>query len=180
MMHLSREQLLGLLQEARKKSERDWLLFLVCYLHGLRISEALELTPRNVRDGFITVQRLKGSLKTTQPLVSHEIGLLDEKAPLERLCRTKRSNEPLFDFGDCAHDSKRIQAWRLMQRYGALAGIPAHLNHNHVLKHGCAFAIIKHGIEFTRNYLGHKSISSTGAYLRVSDQETAEKVQGSL
>ena len=179
MMHLSREQLLGLLGEARKRSERDWLMFLVCYLHGLRISEALELTPRNVRDGFLTVQRLKGSLRTTQPLVAHENELLNEKLSLMNLCSMRRPDEPLFRFS-CTGTSRRVQAWRLMRRYGTLAGIPQHLLHPHSLKHSTGWAIISRGIEYTRCYLGHKSIASTGAYLRVSDQETAEKVQGLL
>jgi site-specific recombinase XerD len=32
------------------------------------------------------------------------------------------------------------------------------------------------GIENVRQYLGHKSISSTGAYLKVSDSEAAAAV----
>ena len=179
MMHLSREQLLGLLGEARKRSERDWLMFLVCYLHGLRISEALDLTPRDVRDGFITVQRLKGSLRTTQPLVAHENELLNEKLSLMNLCSMRRPDEPLFRFS-CTGTSRRVQAWRLIRRYGALAGIPEHLLHPHVLKHSCGMATIGRGIEFTRQYLGHRSISSTGAYLRVSDDAASKAVQGDL
>jgi hypothetical protein len=36
--------------------------------------------------------------------------------------------------------------------------------HTHILKHTCGMATISRGIEYTRQYLGHKSISSTGAY----------------
>jgi integrase len=36
------------------------------------------------------------------------------------------------------------------------------------------------GIENVRQYLGHKSIASTGAYLRVNDQQASLAVQGVL
>src|ERR1041385_913796 len=83
MEHLSREQLLGVLGHARAARERDWILLLVSFWHGLRASEAVSLTPEHFADGYLTVQRLKGSLKTTQPLVEHEDELLNERAALE-------------------------------------------------------------------------------------------------
>ena len=180
MMHLSKEQLLALLREAKKNSNRDWLLFAVCYLHGLRITEGLDLTPADVRDGFITVQRQKGSMKTTQPLVVHTDELLNEREALERMCIGKLSHERIFTFGKGEGEWRRIQAWRLVKRYGRMAGIPDHLLHPHSLKHSCGMAIIGKGIEFCRQYLGHKSISSTGAYIRVSDSTAAAAVQGDL
>ena len=36
------------------------------------------------------------------------------------------------------------------------------------------------GIENVRQYLGHKSISSTGAYLKVSDADAARVISKSL
>ena len=180
MMHLSKEQLLTLLREAKKNSNRDWLLFAVCYLHGLRITEGLDLTPADVRDGFITVQRQKGSMKTTQPLVVHTDELLNEREALERMCIGKLSSERIFTFGKGEGEWRRIQAWRLFQRYGALAGIPSHLLHPHILKASCGMAIISKGIEHCRQYLGHRSIASTGAYLKVSDDVASKAVQGDL
>ena len=38
MRHLSKEQLASLLTAARAHSERDWLMILVAYNHGLRAS----------------------------------------------------------------------------------------------------------------------------------------------
>ena len=174
MMHLTKEQLLALLRAAKQKSERDWLLFATCYLHGLRISEGLALTPQQVRDGFLSVQRLKGSFKTTQPLVEHPEPLLNEKPAIERAIAGLAPDAKIFPRID------RVQAWRLMKRYGQQAGLPDHLLHPHALKHTAGMATISKGIEFTRQYLGHKSISSTGAYLRVSDQAASAAVQGCL
>ncbi|MGE0407457.1 MAG: tyrosine-type recombinase/integrase, partial [Candidatus Korobacteraceae bacterium] len=72
MQHLTRDELHSLLHHARAESERDWLMILVAFWHGLRASEVTKLERSQIADGFLTVQRLKGSLKTTQPLVSHE------------------------------------------------------------------------------------------------------------
>ena len=56
-------------------------LFAFQYIHSHRISEVLTLTPENFDGGFCTVQRLKGSLKTIQPLVTHEEPLLPGIGP---------------------------------------------------------------------------------------------------
>jgi len=174
MMHLQKDQLLTLLRTAKEHSERDWLLFTVAYLHGLRISEVLSLTPSNVRDGFLAVQRLKGSLKTVQPLVTHVEPLLNERPALEQIVQGLAPDQRIF------RNLDRVQSWRLMQKYGQKAGLPEHLLHPHTLKHTAGMATISKGIEFTRQYLGHKSISSTGSYLRVSDLAASQAVQGCL
>lgn len=176
MEHLSREQLLGLLAQAKAARERDWVLFLVAFWHGLRASEAVALTPENFVDGYLSVQRLKGSLRTVQPLVEDESELLNERAAVEAwLARHKTlcpdaARRRLFPIS-------RVQFYRLMRRYGRLAGLPQHLCHPHVLKHSIAMQSIREaGIENVRQYLGHRSISSTGEYLKVSDQEASREV----
>jgi len=176
-MHLTKEQLLAFLGEAKKHSECHWLLFALCYLHGLRISEALDLTAANIRDGFITVKRLKGSLKTTQALIEHEHELLNEKPALERMCSKLKPTDRIFKFGSGKGEWRRTQSWRLMKRYGSLAGIPDHLLHPHILKHTCGMAAIPRGIEYTQRYLGHRSLASTGAYIRKTDEEACAAIQ---
>lgn len=170
MEHLSREQVVSLLTIARASSERDWLLFLVSFWHGLRASEAIALTADNFADGYITVQRLKGSLRTTQPLVGHELEILDEKSAIEKYVSVEQGR--LFPIS-------RVQFYRLMRKYGRQAGIPKHLCHPHILKHSIAMQSIgAAGIENVRQYLGHRSISSTGAYLRVSDDAASRAILG--
>ena len=162
MEHLSKDELTRLLTVAREHSERDWLMLLVGFTHGFRVSEILGLTAANVVDGFITIQRLKGSMKTTQPLRHAADPLFDEKTALEAWCRDHQSG-PLFNIS-------RMHAWRIIQELGRLASIPKHLCHPHILKHTIAMLTIgKAGIENVRQMLGHKSISSTGAYLKVDD-----------
>lgn len=177
MEHLTREQVVSLLTRAREGRERDWVLFLVSFWHGLRASEAIGLTPESFADGFLNVQRLKGSLRTIQPLVDHEDEILNERVAVsgwlakhQERYQGDGSGRKLFSVG-------RVQFYRLMRRYGRLAGLPQHLCHPHVLKHSIAMqSIALAGIENVRQYLGHKSISSTGAYLRVSDHAASQAI----
>lgn len=96
MKHLTREELLRLLKVARDHNRRDWLMYLVTFSHGLRASETIALRKSDVRDGFITVRRLKVSLKTTQALLSNPEPLLDEKAALEEYLSTLGAKDRLF------------------------------------------------------------------------------------
>lgn len=182
MEHLNRKQVISLLRHARSGGERDWVLFLVTFWHGLRASEAVGLTRENFADGYLRVERLKGSLRTVQPLIEDREKLLNERAAVEGWIekldslRSKRRGRPTP--GQRLFAISRIQFWRLFRRYGRRAGLPQHLCHPHALKHSIAMqSIEKAGIENVRQYLGHKSISSTGAYLRVNDVAASRAVR---
>lgn len=185
MQHLRREQLLELLRQARAKCERDWVLILVSFSHGLRASEAVGLKPTNFSitagGSFIDIQRLKGSMRTVQPLLEDPDELLNERPAVEDWL-----SKHLAFYGDDARlcrlfQISRVQFYRLMRRYGALAGLPEHLSHPHVLKHSIAMQTIKTaGIENVRQYLGHRSIQSTGVYLQVDDDAACSAVRGAI
>ena len=189
MQHLSRDEVVALLRAAKDESERDWLMILVAFNHGLRAAEVAgqldsDVKPgklvhpgirvMDIRDGHLTVKRLKGSLKTIQPLISHENPLLSEQEALEAAIDGLPARAKVFDI-------TRVQFWRLLQKHCKTAGIPAHKAHPHILKHSVAMAAIKKtGIENVRQYLGHKSIASTGAYLKVNDAQASAAVQAVL
>lgn len=174
IQRLTRDELLAVLTQARAKRERDFLMFLVAYQHALRASEVINLTTDNFRDGYVTVQRLKGSLKTSQPLIEHENPLLNEKAALIDFLREAPPGRPIFKVS-------RQHFWYLFQQYAKRAGIPAHKQHPHVLRHTLAMNIIDSaGVHNTKQYLGHKSLSSTGEYLKVTDEQASDAVSKAL
>ena len=167
IVSLSKDELLRLLKVAKAHSEQDWLLICTSFWHGLRASEAITIIGKDIQDGYLTVERLKGSEKTCQRLVVSSDPLLSEQEAIEKLCAC--IDGPLFPI--C-----RQHAWRLVQKYGKLAGIPAHKLHPHIFKHSLAHHCIDGGMKIhdLKKYLGHKNLSSTGAYLE-SDDETASK-----
>ena len=174
MEALSKTELIALLEAAKAHKTRNYLMILVAYSHGLRASEVTALQADAVKDGHLTVARLKGSLRTVQPLVSDENPLLDEATTLFAYAREFKARERLFPVG-------RVQFWRLVQRYAKAAGIPQRKRHPHILKHTIALQTIHiAGIENVRQYLGHKSMSSTGAYLKKSDAEASQAISRAL
>lgn len=149
-------------------------MILVAFAHGLRATEVIQLTRDNFSGGFITVDRLKGSLRTTQRLLEHADPLLDEHNGVFAFLRTVPEKQRLFPI-------TRVRFWQLIQEYGERAEIPAHLRHPHILKHSIAMQTIHSaGIENVRQHLGHKSISSTGEYLKVTDDDAGAAVRGAL
>lgn len=174
MEGFSKPELRALLGAARDRSRRDHLMILMAFWHGLRASEVIAITANSIKDGYLTVKRLKGSLKTVQPLISHADPLLNERKLLFDYTRELPVNQRLFRVN-------RTTFWRIIQRHAKTAGIPAHKAHPHTLKHTIAAQSIQSaGIENTRQWLGHKSIASTGEYLRVTDGQAGKAVARAL
>lgn len=155
---LTKVELNSLLATARKHSESDYLMFLVTFNHGLRVSETLALTASNLVAGHLVVQRLKGSDKTTQPL------LPDEKALLEGI----KTEGEFFKMDRRTFDRK-------MKAYGAEAGIAPFKCHAHALKHSCGRIGYEGGmgIPELQTYLGHKNGGNTMIYLQADEGQAA-------
>ena len=56
---LSKPELLRLLDAAHDHSERDFLMILMAYTHGLRASEVIAIRKDDIKDGCLEVRRLK-------------------------------------------------------------------------------------------------------------------------
>jgi integrase len=171
---LTRDELLALLAAAKAKRVRDYLMIWLAFRYGLRASEVVALKRDNFSSTHITVQRLKGSLKTTQLLTRSSEPLLDGLPLLFDFMLKTTRNQRLFPI-------TRERFWQLLQEYGKAAGIPKHKRHPHVLKHSIAMQTIdKAGIQNVRQHLGHKSIASTGEYLKVTDEQASAAVSTAL
>ena len=174
MEALSKAELLLLLKKAREHSERNWLMILMAYCHGLRASEVIGLQRDAIFKDQLTVARKKGSLRTVHALHTDENPLLNERENVFAFVASLREKQRLFPI-------TRQHFWRLMQRYAEAAGIAPSKRHPHILKHTLAMQTIHSaGIENVRQYLGHKSMSSTGAYLKVTDAEAGVAINTAL
>jgi integrase len=141
-------------------------LWKVCAAHALRISEALAIRPCDIQCGYLTVKRLKGSQTTVQRLLVN----LDEEINSGRYrCFAVSRSSAFLHF--------RAAARKI--------GLHPDLCHPHVLRHSAAHWMLDGGanLAVTSRWLGHSSLASTSAYLRVSDtlaSAAAEQIIGTL
>lgn len=171
MKHLSFTEIKSLLRQIPNKRQR--VAVLVGFWHGLRSSEIISLAGAKLRYEHVDVKRLKGSMHTVQRWQEHPDPELNEAAMLREIVPTLKDDELLIKM-------TRSGLLKLVKRAAGRAGINPLKAHTHTLKHSCAMAVIGSGIENARQRLGHKSLSSTGAYLRVSDDSASDAINGYL
>jgi len=184
--HLTAEQLEEVMAAAMRESARDHSLLLTIFHHALRASEAadLKLSDINWPSMEVTITRKKGSLKTTQQLVSQRgKPALDEVKALRRwLSERSRTNEPTsFVFasqkGGSLHPDvinrlfkkyvEQVNGDRIARGVQPIAKSACHV---HALKHTLCTLAIDAGIDFYKVGLraGHAALSSTLKYVHGS------------
>jgi type 1 fimbriae regulatory protein FimB len=100
MKALTPEEIVRVLKIAVSESTRNHAMILLAYRHGMRASEVcgLKVSDVDLKAGEIVIRRLKGSLKTTQPLADLAgQPLLSEKRVLKAwLAKRRDPSEYLF------------------------------------------------------------------------------------
>lgn len=186
MAYLTPEETLAVLKAARQRSSRDWAMILLAYRHGLRASEVcgLRLGDMGLKEGTVSIARLKGSLKTVQPLYSHRgQPLLDEVVALKVWLKARPADGSDYLFtSQKGGRLDRTQFFRVFRAVAAAAGIAADKRHPHVLKHSLASHLVAGNVNLAlvRQALGHRSINSTMRYVGTSDGQAAEAAQAAL
>ena len=181
---LTPDELLAVLKAARHRSARDWAMILIAYGHGYRAAEICALRLDDIKDGAITTPRLKGSLKTVQPLYEHRgQPLLDETKALKAyLAERVRDGSPFVFVSRKGGDLHPSQFFRVFQGIAKSVGLPREKCYPHVLKHSLASHLIARNtnLALVRQALGHRSINSTMKYVRVTDEQAANAVRSAL
>ena len=180
MVHLEPSEVLSILRAAKAKGAREWAMIVVAYKHGMRASEVcnLRLDDLDMKNGSIVVQRLKGSLRTTQALTEHRgEPLLNELRSLREWLRQRPDDGSDFLFNSQKGGRlDRSQFFRLFRAIACEAGLPAEKRHPHVLKHSLASHLVSANVNLAlvKQQLGHKSIGSTIRYIATSDQQASK------
>jgi type 1 fimbriae regulatory protein FimB/type 1 fimbriae regulatory protein FimE len=159
-------KLLGALKQNRH-GHRDWLIGLLIYRHGLRVSECCDLRWDDLDLGkrTIIVRRLKGSTDSSHYLER------DELAGLKRLQREQEPKAAYVFVTERGQPFGRMGIARMIERAGAAAKLafPVHV---HMLRHSTGYALAGKGMDTRRlqHFLGHSSITNTVRYTAMSPE----------
>jgi site-specific recombinase XerD len=142
------------------------------------------LADADLKDGAISIQRLKGSMRTVQPLYTHRgQPLLDETAALRSWLKVRPADGSDYLFtSQKGGRLDRTQFFRIFQAVAEVAGLPTEKRHPHCLKHSLASHLVAGNVNLAlvKQALGHRSISSTMVYVGTTDAQAAEAVQSAL
>ena len=184
MKALTPEEIRKVLKVA-SESKRNHAMILLAYRHGMRASEVcnLKLGDVDLKNGEITIRRLKGSLKTVQPLADMRgQPLLSEKRVLRALLNERKDASDYVFTSQKGGRLHRSQFFRVFQDVAERAGLPADRRHPHCLKHALGFALVAANVNLAhvRIALGHKNIASTAIYAVPTDEQTGRIVNTAL
>jgi integrase len=186
MIHLEPAEMLSVLRAAKAKGARQWAMVVVAYKHGMRASEVcnLRLDDIDLKNGSIVVERLKGSLRTTQAVTEHRgEPLLNELKALREWLRQRSDDGSDYLFtSQKGGRLDRSQFFRLFRAIASAAGLPAEKRHPHALKHSIASHLVSANVNLAlvKQQLGHKSIGSTMRYVTTTDQQASKATVSAL
>ncbi len=170
--HLTEDEVAKLLAALKQNrhGQRDGLIGLMIYRHGLRVSEACDLRwdDTNLAKRTIIVRRLKGSDDSTHYLERDELAGL--KA-LQREQATHSTKAAYVFVNERGQPFGRMGIARMIERAGEAAKLPFPV-HVHMLRHSTGYALANKGMDTRRlqHFLGHASITNTVRYTAMSPE----------
>src|ERR1700751_493940 len=185
LKHLSEDELLDVFETSRRRSTRDHALLIVCFQNALRASELISLRLGDIdwRNMEITIQRLKGSLKTTQPLFRMRGRPCMDEASALRAWLKERPSDSGSDFLFVSQKGRfnRNTVNRIFAEYCRLASearvargarpISESCSHIHALKHSRVTSVVgKMDLYLVKLLAGHAALSSTLRYAHGSQK----------
>ncbi|MEG5551152.1 tyrosine-type DNA invertase [Enterobacter wuhouensis] len=158
------ERLLSVVRQS-KYGVRDECMILMCFFHGLRVSELtrLKMSDIDLDGGNIYIRRLKHGLCTTHPLRLEEAGYLRQWLTCRQ--KWKGAESGWLFLSRLGSVLTRQHFYLLLRQYGIAAGLTVTI-HPHMLRHACGYALADNGADtrLIQDYLGHKNIRHTVIY----------------
>jgi integrase len=146
-----------------RRGQRDSLMVLMAYIHGLRSKELVELQWSQVDfSGWLHVNRAKRGIESNHPLKGDEIRAL-------RALRRDNPHTTHVFVSERGTPFSEAGFQKMVVRLGQDAGISFPI-HAHMIRHSCGFKLANAGKD-TRSlqqYLGHRNINHTVRYTRLA------------
>jgi integrase len=152
-----------------RNPERDALLILMLFRHGLRESEArlLHRDALKLDAAQVWIERVKGGRSSYHPIGGEELRLV------RRYLRTRQDDLPWFFISERKQPLSDRSVRVIVANAARAAGL-GHV-HPHMLRHSCGFYLHNKGCNsrVIQDYLGHANPASTMLYTRTSAKQFA-------
>jgi type 1 fimbriae regulatory protein FimB/type 1 fimbriae regulatory protein FimE len=165
--HLTEAEVDKLIKAAKDNrwGDRDAAMILVCYRHGLRAAELVDLRWDQVdfNSALLHVRRLKKGSPATHPILG------DEMRALRKLQREQEPKSPFVFTSERGAPFTTAGFARTIERAGEVAKLSVK-PHPHMLRHACGFKLANdgHDTRALQAYLGHKNIQHTVRYTELA------------
>jgi integrase len=173
--YLRPEEVSALIEAARKLryGERNVLLIKVLYQCGLRISEALSLTPSHLTQ-FEGIHCLRVKGKGGKERLVHVPEALYSQLLAYAYQRELKQTDRFFNLN-------RKNAHKMLVKAAKLAGLNKRV-YPHLLRHSCAIERLRQtgNPKALQWHLGHSSMAMTMRYLATLTMEEALKIQAQV
>lgn len=150
--------------------ERDYLLGLMAYRHGFRVSELIDVRLEEVdlKSARLHVRRLKGSLTTEQPIEGDELRAI--RGWLRIRGESKFAHLPHLFIGERGAMTRQAVNY-LFEQIGNRADLGFKVR-PHMLRHSCGYYLANKGFDtrLIQDYLGHQNIHHTVRYTRTASK----------
>jgi type 1 fimbriae regulatory protein FimB len=148
--------------------QRDHLMLLTAYRHGLRVSELIDLRLKDVDldTSRLYVRRKKGSLSTHQPIEGDELRAL--RAWLRERSLRADARSPYLFLSERGPFTRQAVNY-IVSQAGERARLPFRV-YPHMLRHSTGFYLANKGFDtrLIQDYLGHRNIAHTVKYTRTA------------
>jgi site-specific recombinase XerD len=164
---LTEPEVKRLLESARRgrHGTRDYLMVLLTYRHGLRVSELIDIRLRDLDldTARIHVRRRKGSLSTIQPIEGDELRAI--RSYLRERGNVRLPYLLLSERGPLTRQAVNYLLKEMGQRAKLVINV-----HPHMLRHSTGYYLANKGFDtrLIQDYLGHRNINHTVKYTRTA------------
>lgn len=161
--HLTEDEVLKVLDALKRNryGQRDRLMGLLAFRHGLRVSELIDLQWSDIHwdQAQMLVRRLKGSQSAIHFLESDEVN------GLKRLQREGPTNDRYIFVSERGTVLTRDGVLKMIKRAGEAAKMPFPI-HPHMFRHAAGFKLANDGVTTrdVQHTLGHRNIAHSVRY----------------
>jgi integrase/recombinase XerD len=156
-----------MLDAAAITNHRDFLLIQVLWRTGVRVSELINIRPRDIEWSNQVVNVTKGKRGKQRRVLLDEttLKMLSDYVSTQNI----EEGQPIFGL-------TRRHIGRIVKKYGNAIGVQVH---PHTLRHSFAIHLVRSGMDLRRLQLllGHSNLNMTQIYLQFKDDDIREVYQ---